>query len=166
MDLNPWHAVRVRAQQEVIASQSLKCRGLEEYLPLYQARRLWSDRVQVVSRPILTGYVFCRFSANQLTTVLDAAGCAQVVKVGAKLALVPEEDILALKRLVEGGLATPHPYVIEGTRVRVRVGAFKGIEGYVKRVDNRDHLIVSLPLLQRSVAVQLEADSVEPIHRR
>jgi transcription antitermination factor NusG len=156
-----WYAIRVRAQQETIASQSLKGRGLEEFLPLFDSRRCWTDRVKVVARPLLAGYVFCRFSPNQLPLVLDAAGCVQVVKFGAQLAPVPDEDIQALRRLVESGLASPHPYVCAGTPVRICSGAFKNLEGYVQRIKNRDQLIISLHLLQRSVSVQLETDAVQ-----
>jgi transcription antitermination factor NusG len=163
MDQKPWYAIRVRAQQEIIASQSLKGRGLEEFLPLYKSRSGWTDRVKVVSRPLLSGYVFCRFSPNQLAFVLDAAGCVQAVKCGTQLAPVPDEDIQALKRLGEGGRISPFPYVREGTRVRIRAGAFKDLEGYVQKVRNQDHLVISLHLLQRSVSVQLEADVVRAL---
>jgi transcription antitermination factor NusG len=160
MDQALWYAIRVRAQQESIASESLKGRGLEEFLPLCESRRRWADRVKVLKRPLLAGYVFCRFSAHQLAFVLAAAGCVQAVKFGAKLAPVPDEDIRTLKRFVESGLASPCPYMREGTRVRIRTGAFKDLEGYVQKLKNHDQLIVSLHLLQRSVAVQLEAGAV------
>ena len=164
MDQVQWYAVRVRAQQEATASRSLRGRGIEEFLPLYESRSRWSDRVKAMSRPLLSGYVFCRFSPNQLPFVLDAAGCVQAVKFGNKLAPVPDEDIRALKRLVESGLASPFPYVCEGTRVVVRRGAFKDMQGYVKKLKNQHHLVVSLDLLQRSVAVQLELADVQAAH--
>jgi transcription antitermination factor NusG len=163
MDQDVWYAIRVRAQQEMIASQSLRGRGLEEFLPLCQSRKRWTDRVKVVTRPLISGYVFCRFSPNQLAFVLDAAGCVQAVKCGTSLAPVPDEDIRALRRLVESGQALPHPYMHEGTRVRIRAGAFKDLEGYVQKIKNEDQLIISLYLLQRSVSVLLEVDAVQAL---
>ena len=161
MDRYSWYAVRVRAQQETIASQSLKNRGLEEFLPVYESRRHWVDRVKVVNLPLFAGYVFCRFTLDQKSLVLGAAGCVQVVKFGASPAPVPDEDIGALKRLVESGLAFPHPYVNEGMRVRVCTGVFKNVEGYIQKVKNQEQLIISLHILQRSVSVHIEADAVE-----
>ena len=163
MDQVQWYAVRVRAQQEATASRSLRGRGIEEFLPLYESRSRWSDRVKVVSRPLLAGYVFCRFYPNQLPFVLDAAGCVQVVKFGNKLAPLADGDIRALKRLVESGLASPFPYVREGSRVVIRGGVFKGMQGYVQKLKNQHHLVVSLDLLQRSVSVELEADAVQAL---
>ena len=124
-----------------MASQSLRGRGLEEFLPLWHLQRRWTDRVKVVSRPLLPGYVFCRFTPNQLSFVLDGAGCVQAVKCGTQLAPVPDEDIQALKRLVASEIASPYPYLREGTRVRIRAGAFENLEGYVQRIKNQDQRI-------------------------
>ena len=93
--------------------------------------------------------------------MLTSAGCIDVVRFGQNLAPVPEDDIVALKRLVESGKASPHPYVGAGMRVKVCTGAFKDVEGYVQKVKNQDHLIVSLHLLQRSVSVHIDTDAVQ-----
>ena len=163
MEKEFWYAIRVRAQQEIIASRSLRCRGFDEFLPLYESRKRWTDRVKVTPLPLFSGYVFCRFSASQKAVVLDAPSCVQVVQFGRQLAPVPESDIQALKRVVESGLASPCPYVQEGMRVRVCAGAFENLEGYVRKIKNQDQLIISLHLLQRSVSVQLETCAVQAL---
>lgn len=161
MNNHPWYAVQVRAQQENIASQSLRGRGFEEFLPTYKMKRRWADRMKVLSLPLFSGYVFCRFTPDQKSLVLAAAGCVQVVKFGSTLAPVPDEDIETLRRLVETGEAYPSPYVNEGMRVRVLAGAFKDVEGYIQRVKNQTQLILSLHLLQRSVSVHIDTDAVQ-----
>jgi|SRR5450755_916099 len=158
-----WYAVRVRPQHEVIASRSLKSRGLEEFLPMYASRRRWADRAKIINCPLFTGYVFCRFVSAQKTLVLASAGCVQILKCGPTPSPIPDEDIGALRRLVESGRASPSPYVSEGQRVRICSGAFKDIEGYVQKVQNQHSLVVSLHLLQRSASVHIEADAVEVI---
>ncbi len=163
MDQSFWYAVRVRPQQESIASQSLRGRGLEEFLPIYTARRRWADRVKTINCPLFVGYVFCRFPLNQKPLVLTSAGCIDVVRFGPNLAPVPDDDIVALRRLVESGNASPHPYVAKGMRVKVRTGAFKDVEGYVQKIKDQDQLIVSLHLLQRSVSVHIDSDAVQLI---
>lgn len=162
-DQTQWYAVRVRPQQEAMASQSLRNRGLEEFLPTYTERRRWADRVKVISCPLFTGYVFCRFTLDQKPLVLASAGCVQVVKVGTKPSPIPDEDIRALRHVVESGRAFPHPYLNEGRRVRICTGPFKDIEGYIQKIKNEDTLVISLHILQRSVSVHLERDAVQAV---
>ncbi len=147
----------------MIASQSLIGRGLEAFLPTYSSRRRWADRVKEIKSPLFAGYVFCRFGLEQKSLVLGSVGCVQVVRFGNDPAPIPLEDIEALKRLVASGLASPCPYFHEGRRVRICSGAFKDVEGYIQKVKNQDQLVVSLHLLQRSVAVQIEANAVQVI---
>src|SRR5581483_7566612 len=92
MDQYLWYAIRVRRQHEAIASQSLRSRGLEEFLPLYESRRRWTDRVKVVKLPLFTGYVFCRFPVSQRALVLSAAGCIQILKFGVEFTAIPDAD--------------------------------------------------------------------------
>jgi transcription antitermination factor NusG len=163
MDQALWYAVRVRNQQEHIASQSLRSRGLEEFHPVYPVRRRWADRIKQLNLPLFAGYIFCRFAADQKPLVLSSAGCVNVVAFGTRLAPIPDKDIETLKLLVESGLASPCAYLREGRRVRVRIGVFKDVEGYIQKVKNQEQLILSLHLLQRSVSVHIEADAVQAI---
>jgi transcription antitermination factor NusG len=158
-----WYAVRVRNQQESMASQSLKSRGLEEFHPVYTVRRRWADRIKVIELPLFAGYVFCRFIVGQKSLVLASAGRINIVKFGANLAPVPDEDIAALKLIAKSGLASPCPYINEGRRVRICTGAFKNVEGYIQKVKNEEQLIISLHLLQRSVSVHIGADAVQVV---
>lgn len=160
----PWYAVRTRSRQEGVVSRHLRALGLEEFLPLYQVRRRWSDRVKLVDVPLLSGYVFCRFDVQHPVPVLAAPGVVHVVGFDGKLAVVPEPEVEAVRKLVANRLvASPCPYLKEGMAVRIRSGPMKGVEGILERIKNRYCLVLSVHMLQRSVLVEIDPEVVEAV---
>ncbi|MGC4014777.1 MAG: transcription termination/antitermination NusG family protein, partial [Luteolibacter sp.] len=91
-------------------SRYLNATGFEEFLPIYQVRRRWSDRVKVVDVPLFDGYVFCRFHDSRMLPVLSAPGVVHVVSFDGTPAPIPEMEIEALRQLVGSKLpASPCP---------------------------------------------------------
>ena len=160
----PWYAIHTRSRQERIASEYLQTLGLEQFLPVYQARRRWSDRVKVVDVPLFAGYVFCRFDAQHPVPVLSAPGVVQVVGFNGKPAALPEAEIEAVRRLAASHFtASPCPYLKEGMAVRVRSGPMKGVEGRLEKIKNQFCLVLSVHMLQRSVMVEIDPEVVEAV---
>lgn len=159
-----WFAVRVRSNFERTTAVSLKTRGIQCFLPLYKARRQWSDRVKVVDLPLFTGYVFCRLQERRFLPVLETPGVIQVVGRGPQPVPVEDHEMNALHRIVGSGKdAQPWPYLVVGQRVRMRTGALRDIEGILTKADGRDRVVVNVELLQRSVAVSVERIDLEPV---
>lgn len=160
----PWFAVRVRSRYEATTSAHLRGRGLEEFLPIYQAQRQWSDRVKVVNQPVFPGYVFCRLNPQDRLPVLSAPGVVGIVGFGDGPTPVPEKQIDDVRKLVESGLLlTPLPFLEVGQRVLVERGPLAGVEGIVEAKRGRYRLIVSIDLLQRSVATEIDRIWVRPL---
>jgi transcription antitermination factor NusG len=159
-----WYAVQTRSRQEKVASKFMAARGLEVYLPVYRVRHRWSDRVKVVELPLFRGYLFCRFDPQEMVPVLSAPGVVKVVGFGREPAPVPEEEIRAVRRMVTNGLvASPCPYLREGMKVRIRSGPLAGLEGQLRKIKSRYCLVVSVHLLQRSVAAEVNPEDVEAV---
>jgi len=57
----------------------------------------------------------------------------------------------------------PHPFVQVGQRVRVKSGTLKGLQGLVIRKRNGLRFVISLELIQRSAAVEVESIDLEGI---
>jgi transcription antitermination factor NusG len=160
-----WFAVRVKSNRERNVAESLRGKGLEEFLPLYKTRRQWSDRVAEVHLPLFSGYVFSRFDPHNRLTVLQIPGVVSIVSCGRDLIPVEEREIQALRTIARAGVpAAPWPFLQAGQRVRVTYGALRDVEGLVTEVKNQHRLVVSVGLLQRSVAVEIDRDCVTPIH--
>ena len=140
---------------------------MESFLPLQEVFSQWKDRRKRVAKPLFPGYLFVRASRTDLHEVVITRGTAYVVGSAGKPVPVPDEQIHAVRQVVEA----PHPilqwpWLREGKRVRVTVGPLAGIETYI--VDRREtgnccYLVISVDLLGRSVAVEIDPRCVEVI---
>lgn len=162
VDSLPWYALQTRARHEKAVSNYLRLKGVEQFLPLYKSRREWSDRVRVVELPLFGGYIFCRLEPGSIVSVLNTPGVIHVLGYGTEPAPVPDGEIAAIRRLVESNAPVlPCPYLKEGALVRIRSGAMKGLEGRLERIKNHCRLVLSVHLLQRSVALEVDPECVE-----
>jgi transcription antitermination factor NusG len=153
-----WFAVQVWAGREQFSASQLRLRGCEVLLPSYRERRRWSDRVKAIERALFSGYVFCHMQADSVWKLTRAPGVIRVVGDGQRPLPVPEHDMATIQRLVDAqASAQPCDYLQVGQHVRIEVGPLRGATGRVLTVKNQQRLIVSIPMLQRSVAVEVEA---------
>jgi transcription antitermination factor NusG len=165
---NKWFALSVWSRQEQAVAANLMHKGHEVFLPFYRVRRKWSDRIKVVDLPLFPGYVFCHFDlANKATPVVTTPGVIRLLGSGTGPEPVDEREIHAIQQIVASKLPTgPWPYLREGVRVQVRSGPLTGVEGLVVTVKSQAHLVVSITLLGRSVAVDIDPASVKTISTR
>jgi transcription antitermination factor NusG len=158
-----WFALTVKPRHEKAAAQHLRLRGLEEFLPLYKARRRWSDRTQSVDLPLFPGYVFCRFASGDWVRVVNTPGVHSVVGFGNRPAQVGEAEIGAIRTMVASGLPLqPWDYIQAGDPVEITGGALEGLRGVVLREKGVDRLVVNVELLRRSVAVEIDRGLTKP----
>jgi transcription antitermination factor NusG len=147
-----------------VVASFLNAMGKEEFFPRYKCRRQWSDRIRVVEFPLFDGYVFFRSEPGRTSEVLGAPGLVHIVGFGNGPEAVPDAEIVAVRRLVDSGLlASPCPYLKEGDRVRIRSGALKGLEGILIETKNQFRLVLTVDLLKKSVAVEVDAETVEAL---
>ncbi len=159
-----WYALQVRPRFEKVVARHLEHKGYEEYLPLYVKRQQWSDRIKQVELPLFPGYIFCKFDVFQRLPILVIPGVVSVVGVARSPLAVSEDEIAAVQNVVKSGLKyEPSSFIAVGQWARVERGPLRGLVGIV--VENRKNcrLIVSVKLLQRSVSVEIDADSVVPV---
>ncbi len=163
----PWFALHVRSRCEKIVSTSLQSKGYEEFLPLYRSRNRWSDRLKDVDLPLFPGYVFCRFDPGRRLPVLTTPGVVAIVGSGKTPQPVEPAELAAIQSLTKSGLpAIPWPYLKAGERVRIEHGALEGVEGILTAVKKELRVVLSVTLLQRSVAVEIDRDFIRPISPR
>jgi len=159
-----WYALHVKPRFEKYVTGQLSGKGYETFLPSYESKRKWSDRVKTLSLPLFPGYVFCRFNVHSRLPVLVTPGVMAVVGVGKTPAPIEESEVSAIRQVIESGLpAQRWPYLNEGEMVRVETGPLEGLTGIVTRLKGRDHLVVSVSLLMRSVSVEIDRESVQPV---
>jgi transcription antitermination factor NusG len=158
----PWYAIRTRSNFEKVASVALENKGLVPYLPTYRNRRRWSDRVVVADTPLFQGYVFCRFDPLNRLPVLTTTGVISIVGCGNEPASIDDQEIEAIEAILRSGLATePCPFLREGQKVRVRRGSLAGVEGILTKKKSDFRLVISVTMLQRSIAVEIDREWIE-----
>lgn len=161
-----WYAVHVQPRYEKAVASGLRTRGYEEFLPTYACMRRWSDRIQKVRVPLFTGYLFCRFEADHRLPILTIPGVLHIVGTGKLPRPVEEQEITALQTVVASGLLLePWPFLQTGQRVQIQDGPLRNVEGILSEIGDRGKLIVSITLLQRSVAVAIDRSWITPISR-
>lgn len=170
MSMNPqfsWFALNTKLRYEEFVAKHLGSKGYEILLPVYQSRRRWSDRVKKVELPLFPGYLFCRFDSQDRLPILTTPGMIQIVGFGKTPVPVDDAEIAAIQRAVSSGLAKePWPYLRLGERVRVECGALRGVEGILLNIKGSHRLILSVTLLQRSVAVEVSSAWVVPTDQK
>jgi transcription antitermination factor NusG len=153
----PWFAILAKSSREKSASLLLENAGYECYVPTSRYKRQWSDRTKEVEVPLFPGYFFCRMNPANRLPVLMTPGVIQIVGVGKTPIPVEEEEITAIQRAGKSGLPTmPWPYLEIGHRARIDEGPLRGLTGIVIKIKSGMKLVLSVSLLQRSVAVEVE----------
>lgn len=160
-----WYALFTRHQHEKYVAHSLTAKGLNVYLPLYRAIRRWQDREKQLWLPLFSCYVFLCEGMDRQLQVLMTPGILHIVACAGRPAIVPPEQLDAVRRMVESPLRVePHPFLSRGDRVRVVSGPLFGLEGIFIRTKAATRLVISLELLGRSAAVEIDAAQVESIN--
>jgi transcription antitermination factor NusG len=159
-----WFAIYVRPHFERTVEQCLKGKGYHAFSPFYQAVRKQSGRTKVLELALFPGYVFCFFNPLKRLPILTTLGIVNVV--GSRN--IPEPIDLAEIHSIQtvaasGQPVTPWPFLQQGQKIRIEAGPLSGTEGTLLRVKNEFKLIVSVTLLQRSMAVEIDQEVVRPL---
>ena len=159
----PWFALQVRTRHETAIAGFLEAKGYERFVPLYKFKKRWSDRIKVMEAPLFPGYLFCRFDPQLRLPILKTPGVIQIVGYNRIPTAIDELEIKAIQTLVASGLQTPPwPFLAVGERVRIESGSLRGLDGIVVKMKENHRLVVSITLLRRSVAVEIDSALVEP----
>ncbi|HTF66489.1 MAG TPA: UpxY family transcription antiterminator [Edaphobacter sp.] len=162
-----WWALYTRHQHEKVVAEILCAKGFEVFLPLYESIRRWKDRQKVLSLPVFPCYVFVRGGLNRRLQVVTTPGVYTILNHGERVAVIPEAEIDAIRRTMDARFhMEPHPYIRCGDRVRVMRGSLQGLEGILVRKKNQFRLVLSVDMLAKSVAVEIDATDVEPVTKR
>lgn len=160
----PWFGIRTRSNFEKKAAAALASKGYPQYLPLYRVRRQWSDRVVETHLPLFPGYVFCRFDPKYRLPILSAPGVVRIIGFGNELAAIPDDEIQAIRTILNSGnVAEPCPFLSDGQRVRITCGPMEGLEGILNKRKNDMRVVVSVTILQRSIAVEFDSECITAV---
>jgi transcription antitermination factor NusG len=158
-----WYAAYTCANHEKRVAAELGAREVEHFLPLYSSVRRWKDRRVQLDLPLFDGYVFARLALRDRQRVVQIPSVVRLVGFGGLPTALPDTEMEIMRSgLSQGLLAEPHPFLTVGRRVRITGGPFAGLEGVLKKKRNSLRVVVSLSLIQRALAVDVDAADVAP----
>jgi transcription antitermination factor NusG len=159
-----WYALHTRSRHEKVVRDQLTAKGITNLLPLWRKRSVWKDRIKMIDVPLFGGYIFGYFPLKHKLEVLQTIGVVRIVGLNGYPVPVPEEQIRAVQTMVAQRLHyDPHPFLREGMRVRVKRGVLTGAEGILVLKKQNYRLVISVDLIQKSVAVDIDSADVEPL---
>ena len=159
-----WYALQVRSRKENYVASQIVGQGYDCLLPTYRCIRNWSDRRKEVEQPLFPGYLFCRFDFQQRRPLILTPGVLQIVGTGRTPVPVSDDEIRALQLAVSSGVPKqPWPYLELGQRVRVNYGTLAGLEGILVNLKGNHRVVLSVTLLQRSVAMEVDTAWLTPV---
>src|SRR6201987_558549 len=159
-----WFALQVRTRWENSTAVLLSGKGYQTLLPTYQAKKRWNGRVKHTNAPLFPGYVFCQFDALKRLPILITPGVISVVGRGRVPYPVNDGEVAAIQTIVASGFqAEPWPYLELGQRIRIEGDSLNGLEGILIQFKGNNRIVVSVSLLRRSVALEIDRDCVRPV---
>jgi transcription antitermination factor NusG len=163
-DSQSWFAVQVRTRWEGSTALLLEGKGYQTFLPTFKSKKRWNGKFRETTAPLFPGYVFCQFDPLKRLPILITPGVLAVVGRGRIPVPVDDSEIVAIQNVVSSGLAAePWPYLEVGQRVRIESEALEGLEGILTQVKGHQRIVVSVSLLRRSVALEIDRCFVKPI---
>ncbi len=157
-----WYALMVRTGREATVRGLLTRRGIQAFLPVFRIETRWSDRRKILERPVFPSYLFARFRADARLPILQVPHVLHILGDARGPVAVPDEQIGTVQRLVETPAVpvVPWMYLHSGDRVLVERGPLAGLEGLVVRTKDACRVVVSVDLMHRSLAAEVDADGL------
>ena len=149
-----WFAVQVVPHREFVISAVLQAKGYELFLPEYSVR---SGGIRQIRKVLFPGYLFCRNDGSAAGRIVTTPGVMRIVGCGNKPSTVPDAEIDSIRRIMQSGAVRyPWTYIPDRSNVEIASGPLAGLRGVVLGSGIRPKLIVSIHLLNRSIAAELD----------
>ena len=160
-----WFVMYTAPRAEKKVAKRLEENKIEVYLPIIEEVRQWSDRKKKVQRPLFNGYLFVRTERTRLWEALQVQGAVKFVNFSGNHAVVRDEEIAAIKRIVATGVAVEvdDSEIKEGEQVKILGGPLQGFEGECIQKGNQDYFIIRVPSIHQTVMVNVPRKFLEVV---
>jgi transcription antitermination factor NusG len=159
-----WFAAYTVPRHEKTVARQMEARHIESFLPLYTAMRRWKNGCRVaVAQPLFPSYIFVHITRREAVKVLQVPGVVSIVSAGREPSPLPTAEIESLRSALPLRRFEPHSYLVAGEKVRIISGSLMGMVGVLLRKKNEFRVVLTLDLIQQSVAVEVGIDEIEPL---
>ncbi len=164
MSSQRWFALQVKSRWESSTALFLSGKGYETFLPEYALKKKWSGKMRETNAPLFPGYIFCHFDPQNRLPILITPGVVAVVGRGRIPVPIEDSEIASIQTVIASGFpAQPWPYLEIGQRIRIEDDVLNGLEGILVNFKGKRRIVVSVSLLRRSVALEIDRSVVRPV---
>ncbi len=152
-----WHAIYVHSRAEKKVHVELTLKGIESFLPLQRKLRQWSDRKKWVEVPLISGYVFVHITRWHYDAVLQTDNVMQYVRFEGKAAVIRDQDIEVLKRMLGQSdleIEITREELQPGMQVEIIAGPMMGVKGELISFRGKNKVALRIPPLGFTVLVE------------
>lgn len=159
-----WYALHTRSRHEKKVDVRLREKGINSYLPLNTVHRRWSDRYKEIQEPLFSCYVFVNLALKDRLSVLQTDGAVHFVSFNGRPATIPEEQINAIKQILEKKQSVDYAnYFTVGKKVKVVQGPLKGLQGTLINSKNNSRLVICIDGIRQAISVEIDPRDLELI---
>lgn len=159
-----WLALQVRPRYEFITASILRGKGYEEFVPVYTTKRKWSDRIKNITAPLFSGYVFCKVGENINIPLITTPGVMRIVGSRGGPSYLEDSEIESIRTAERAGREVqPWTYLQVGDQIKISAGPLSGLQGVLVAHKNKHRLIISVNMIQSSIAVEIDPDGIQRI---
>jgi len=161
MSNKQWYVVYTKPRGEKKAELRLQEQGIETFLPLQETLRQWSDRKKKVQVPLFTSYLFVHINLKyDHLPVLQTYGVVRFVYHLGKPAVVRDEEIAAVRYMLENYTELEAESLQPGQEVEVKSGTFAGQQGIIQEMKN-GYLLLELESIGQRLKAKIPIDRVK-----
>lgn len=159
-----WYVAQTCSRHEKSVAAQLNERGVEHFLPLYEAVSRWRDRRVRLQLPLFAGYIFVRIPLRERLRALEIPSIVRLVSFGVLPIPMPDDEMEAMRNGLTSKLRVePYPYLTVGRRARIKSGPLAGFEGILLRKKGSFRFVLSVELIQRAVITDVNIADIEPV---
>jgi transcription antitermination factor NusG len=160
--LGDWFVLHTKSRQEKAVADTLSAMGIAHFLPLTTQVRYYGKRKFTVELPLFPSYVFLRGSEMAAYESNRTKRIARIIHVFNQDQM--DWELRNLYVAMENGASLdPFPFLTAGTRVEVRAGPFRGLQGVIDSRSKLNRLILQIDMLGRAVSLEIDAALLEPV---
>lgn len=161
-----WYALYTRPRFEKKVDKELQDLSIESFLPLKKVVKFWSDRKKMIDEPLFPSYVFVHADSKERHRAFQPQGVVRMVSFNGQPARIPEEQINAVRRILEAGyLPIVDNNLSKGDKVEIIAGPLTGLQGHVSENRGNNHFIIFIDGICQTVAVKIEASYLKLIEK-
>lgn len=160
-----WFAIYVKSRYEKKVTKTLDEIGIESFLPLITRIKQWSDRKKKVEEPLFRSYVFVHITKEDYYNVLHCDGVVKYITFEGKAAVIPENQILAIKEYINDEDINDIEYddFKEGQLVRIKSGQMRGLVGRFAEIRGKHRFIINIEVVGKSIPINISRSNIEAI---